>query len=198
MTRTIRLARPADALAIADIYAPYCKDSAITFETVPVPTAQMAERMQRLGEKYPWIVVDIDGQVAGYAYAGQHHERAAYRWATNVSVYVAEAHHRTGIGRALYESLFAILGLQGFTQAIGGITLPNDPSVGLHESLGFTLVGIYRNIGYKLGAWRDVGWWQRPLAHNGGEPSEPLLMRAVESLPAFPDALAGRKPRVGQ
>ena len=194
MSRTIRLALRTDAAAVAAIYAPFCTDSAITFETEALSAEQMAARMQVLGEKYPWIVMDIEGRIAGYAYAGQHHERAAYRWSTNVSVYVDQRDQRSGVGRSLYQALFAILRLQGFAQAIAGITLPNDPSVGLHTSLGFTLVGVYRNIGYKLGAWRDVGWWQRALVDHWTTPSELLPVRSVMNLPSFQEALAGNAP----
>ena len=174
MSRKIRLATTADAAAIARIYAPFCTNSAITFETEALSADQMAERLRKLGEKYPWLVMEVNGDVAGYAYAGPHHERAAYRWATNVSVYVDDQYRRSGIGRRLYESLFNVLRLQGFVQAIAGITLPNDPSVGLHESLGFKLVGVYRNIGHKMGSWRDVGWWQLTLVDQLNSPNRDL------------------------
>jgi L-amino acid N-acyltransferase YncA len=169
----IRLATPDDAASIADIYAPYCINSSITFEIEPVSAEAMAERMIKLGVKYPWLVADDNGTIAGYAYAGPHHERAAYRWSSNVSVYVDQAYQRRGIGRALYRSLFDFMRLQGFANAIAGITLPNPPSVALHESLGFKLVGVYRQIGYKLGVWGDVGWWQLVLQEQPPEPNEP-------------------------
>ena len=96
--------------------------------------------------------------------AGLQIDRIAYQWSTEVSVYVDPARHRGGLGRALYTALFRVLVLQGYANTYAGVTLPNAASVGLHEALGFKPVGVYRRIGWKLGAWRDVGWWQRELA----------------------------------
>jgi phosphinothricin acetyltransferase len=189
-TRTIRLAKTTDATAIASIYAPYCQHTAITFEVEPVSSADMAARIEELGARYPWVVMEQHDQLLGYAYAGPHHPRAAYRWAANVSVYVANGHHRTGVGRALYRSLFGLMWLQGFAQAVAGITLPNPASVALHEGLGFRQVGVYREIGHKLGAWRDVGWWQLPLGPLPDQPTEPLSTAQLVALPGFAAALA--------
>jgi len=117
--------------------------------------------------------LERDGRVVGYAYGSKHRDRAAYAWSVDVSVYVDAAHHRAGIGRALYSSLLALLRLQGFYAAHAGITLPNVASVGLHESFGFRLVGIYAKVGYKRSAWHDVGWWQLPLRERKGKPAPP-------------------------
>lgn len=188
--RNIRMATQADAAAIAAIYAPYCQHTAITFEVEPVSPADMAARINDLGTRYPWLVMEQHGQLLGYAYAGPHHPRAAYRWAANVSVYVTDGHHRTGVGRALYRSLFGLMWLQGYAQAVAGITLPNPASVALHEGLGFRQIGIYREIGHKLGAWRDVGWWQLPLGPLPDQPAEPLPTDQLVTLPGFAAALA--------
>ena len=190
MSRTIRLAAPADAAAIAAIYAPFCTNTSITFETVALSTEAMAERMRGLGKKYPWLVMEVDGVVAGYAYAAPYHERAAFLWSTVVSVYIDERHRRTGVGRDLYRSLFAVLRLQGFVHAIAGITLPNEPSVRLHEALGFKLIGIYPQVGFKLGDWRDVGWWQLPLADPlPSDPPEPQSIAKIVQCPEFSAAV---------
>jgi phosphinothricin acetyltransferase len=117
-------------------------------------------------------VAEDESELIGYAYATPHRERACYRWATDVTVYVAPHSQRHGVGRALYENLFGALAHQGFRIACAGITLPNQASVGLHESLGFQPVGVYRKIGWKLGAWRDVGWWQLELGSADGPPHE--------------------------
>jgi phosphinothricin acetyltransferase len=117
--------------------------------------------------------------VVGYAYASRHRVRAAYRWSVDVAVYIAPSHHRMGIGRAVYTSLFSILAAQGFFNAYAGVTLPNPASVGLHEAMGFTPVGVYRHVGYKLGAWHDVGWWQRPLREPRDAPELPLELATV-------------------
>jgi L-amino acid N-acyltransferase YncA len=191
----IRPATEADAAAMAAIYAPFCTETAITFETVALSSAAMAERLAQLGEKYPWLVADDGGTVAGYVYAGPHHERAAYRWAVNVSLYMHENYRRQGVGRTLYTALFDVLKLQGFAHAIAGITLPNPPSVALHEALGFKLVGVYPQVGFKLGAWRDVGWWQLPLRSSLPVPAEPLSMAEARQLPEFADCLVGAPSR---
>jgi phosphinothricin acetyltransferase len=169
----IRPARLEDASAIAEIYAPYVAQSPISLE-IAVPTAeQIAQRMAHLSPAYPWLVYEIGGGPVGYAYAGPHSERAGYRWSANATVYIAPGYHRRGIGRALYERLLAILRTQEFHAVFGGITLPNESSVGLHEACGFSLVGVYREVGFKLGRWWDVGWWGRSLEEAPVEPLPP-------------------------
>jgi phosphinothricin acetyltransferase len=169
---TIRVATAADAEAIAAIYAPYVLETAISFEEVPPSAAEMAARMAKALPTHPFLVLEEGGRIAGYAYAGPHNERAAYRWSANVSVYVAADAHRRGIGRALYERLIETLRRQGFHSLYGGITLPNAKSVGLHEAMGFTHVGIYREVGFKFGRWHDVGYWRLGLA-DGPPAAEP-------------------------
>jgi L-amino acid N-acyltransferase YncA len=166
----IRPATPEDAAACAAIYAPYVTDSVISFET-DAPTAE--EMADRIARAIAWFVLEDDGHVAGYAYAGPFHPRAAYRWSCEVSVYVERGRTRTGAGRLLYTALFERLAQRGFATAIAGMTLPNEASAGLHRALGFAPVGTYRRIGYKLGAWHDVAWMQRDLADTGDPPHEP-------------------------
>jgi len=162
-----------DAAACAAIYAPYVSDTVISLEEQPPTEHDLADRIRRTMQTHPWLVAQDEHQVVGYAYATRHRERASYRWAADVAVYVDPQHHRRGIGRALYETLFTRMTAQGLRVACAGITLPNDASVGLHESLGFRPVGVYKNIGYKHGAWRDVGWWQLDLAGADRPPTEP-------------------------
>ena len=123
----------------------------------------MAGRIADCGGSHGWLVAEVDGEVAGYAYGSVHRTRAAYASSCDVAVYVDPVHARRGIGRALYMALLPALAERGFHAAFAGIALPNAASIGLHESMGFTPVGIYREVGWKLGAWRDVGWWQRLL-----------------------------------
>jgi L-amino acid N-acyltransferase YncA len=130
----------------------------------------MGRRMAELSGTYPWLVAERAGELAGYAYAGAHRVRAAYRWAADVSVYVSPDRHRMGVGRELYEALFDRLREQGVRVVCAGVTLPNEASVGLHEELGFTPVGVYPRIGWKLGSWHDVGWWQLALLPQGSDP----------------------------
>jgi L-amino acid N-acyltransferase YncA len=170
----IRDADPArDAAACAAVYKPYVTDTVISFELTPPDAGEFAERIERITRTHPWLVAELDGDTIGFAYGSPHRERAAYRWAADVSVYLAARAQRRGIGRALYESLFELLEQQGFRTLCAGITLPNEASVALHEVLGFAPVGIYRNIGFKFGAWHDVGWWQRQLLPPVQTPPEP-------------------------
>ena len=164
-----------DAGACAAIYAPHVEAGATSFEERPPSAEEVAGRIKRVTMTHPWLVAERGGEVLAYAYACPHRERPAYRWAADVSVYVVDAQQRKGIGRSLYESLFERLRRQRYRIACAGITLPNEASVVLHERLGFVPVGVYRRIGWKAGAWRDVGWWQLDLAPEAGEdPSEPL------------------------
>ena len=181
----IRLATPADAARVAAVYRPGVEESAASFEEVAPEPEVMAQRIESTLATHPWIVAERAGRVTGYAYASPHHARAGYRWSVNVSVYVDAAHHRSGIGRALYTSLFAILRAQGFLNAYAGIAIPNEPSVGLHESMGFTPIGVYRGVGYKLGAWRDVGWWHLALAPLPAVPERPLPLPALLQRPEW-------------
>jgi phosphinothricin acetyltransferase len=190
MASIIRIAEPADASGILAIYAPYCDSSPVSFEVVAPTVDQMAERIARILAEFPWLVCEIDGQIAGYVYAARHRERAAYRWAVEVAVYVATSFHRRGVGRALYKSLMAILAEQNYFKAYAGITLPNPSSVGLHEAVGFTQVGYYPGVGYKLGRWLDVGWWQRALRPEVESPPEPRPFAAIRDSDPVKKALA--------
>jgi L-amino acid N-acyltransferase YncA len=164
-----------DAAACAAIYAPHVEGSPVSFEERAPDPAELAARIRRVSATHPWLVAELDGEVVGYAYACPHQERPAYRWAADVSVYVAAERTGRGIGRRLYTELFERLRRQRFRLACAGITLPNAASVALHESLGFAPVGVSSGIGWKQGAWRDVGWWQLELAPAGeGPPPEPL------------------------
>lgn len=170
----IRRAVADDAGAIAAIYAPYVRDSVVSFETVAPDEAEMRARIAGLGDLYPWLVgCGEDGSMLGYAYGSAFRTRPAYRFAVETTVYVAEGAHRRGFGTTLYTKLLALLEAQGFTQAIGAITIPNAASIRLHESLGFVRAGTYESVGFKLGEWRSVGLWQRPLAAMATPPDEP-------------------------
>ena len=168
-----RLATPADAAAIASVYAPYVTDSFVSFETEPPDEAEMRRRIKGGGSLHPWVVAEADGLIAGYASASPFRPRAAYRYVVETSVYLGPAHIGRGRGLPLYARLLALLERQGFAHAIGAISLPNEGSVRLHEALGFTRAGVYRQVGWKCGRWVDVGLWQRPLAAATVPPTEP-------------------------
>jgi L-amino acid N-acyltransferase YncA len=188
--RTIRIADRADGRGLAEIYAPIVAASPISFEMEP-PTAHEMEDRIAAGLKFaPWLVCVEAERVDGYAYASLHRERAAYRWCVDVSVYVRDGCRRTGIGRSLYQSLLTLLRLQGFYAAHAGITLPNESSVRLHESLGFRPVAVYPRVGFKGGAWYDVGWWQLALRDRIGEPEPTWSMEALRLSPRWQEAMA--------
>jgi phosphinothricin acetyltransferase len=173
---TIRPADPErDAAACAAIYAPSVESTPISFELEPPDAPEFGVRIARYSATHQFLVAEEDGEVVGYAYACRWAERPAYRWSVETSVYVDSDHQGTGIGRALYTELFARLRVQGFRIAVAGVTLPNPASIGLHESMGFEPIGALRDIGWKAGAWRDVGYWQLYLQRPGEEPpGEPL------------------------
>ncbi|MEM6930338.1 MAG: N-acetyltransferase family protein, partial [Myxococcota bacterium] len=139
----------------------------------------------------PWQVLHDQGVVEAYAYASPHRAREAYQWSVEVSAYVAATARRRGHARRLYTVLFDLLALQGFAMAFAGITLPNDASVGLHESLGFEPVGVYPSVGFKHGSWHDVGWWSRPLRRLPASPQPPRRLDEVRRDPRFDSLLAG-------
>jgi L-amino acid N-acyltransferase YncA len=170
----IRTARGGDAGAFAEIYAPIVRDTFISFETEPPDAEEMARRIAGTLPTHPWLTAERDGEVLGYAYAGAHRARAAYRWSADVTVYLAASARRAGVGRALYGELISILKRQRLRSAFAGIALPNDASVGLHEAMGFEPLGVYRDVGFKLGGWRDVGWWRLTLDATTAPPDEPI------------------------
>jgi phosphinothricin acetyltransferase len=179
MAALIRLAREQDAAAIAAIYAPFCESTIVSFETTAPAADEMARRIRSVTERWPWLVLEETGQIAGYAYASRHRDRAAYDWSVDAAVYIDPRYHRRGVGRALYTTLFRILQLQGYFKAYAGVALPNPASVGLHEAVGFDLVGVYRGVGYKYGSWHDVQWYQMALAPEQPNPAPPRHIAEV-------------------
>jgi len=180
----LRVAKPADAPAIADIYGHYVRNTVISFELEPPDAATMRARMDDVLGGHPWLVAEQAGEVVGYAYAGGHRPkaRAAYAWSVDSTIYLRDGLQRRGLGRALYGALLEVLRRQGFCRAYGGIALPNAASVGLHEAMGFSPIGVYRGVGYKLGAWRDVGWWGLDLAPLPPEPAPPAPFDAEAAM----------------
>jgi len=190
MTATIRLATEADAEGIVAIYAPIVRETAISFEVEAPDVNAMRRRITETLAHLPWLVCERRGEVLGYAYASTHRTRAAYQWSVDVSVYVHARIRRSGVGKALYTSLLRFLDLQGFYNVYAGITLPNPASVRLHESLEFQPVGVYRAVGYKLGAWHDVGWWHLALRPHAVPPGPPVDFGQIQDAPESHTALA--------
>lgn len=190
MTAYIRLATTDDATQIQAIYAPIVRDTFISFEEIIPTIDDIAGRINKTLQQYPWLICEIDGQVAGYAYGSSFRSRAAYQWTTEVTAYIHKDFQRRGIGRALYTSLFAILKEQGYCNVVSVIALPNDASVGLHESMGFETIGIFKNMGYKLEDWHDTGWWQLELRPMPTHPTPPVPIQQLSSNPDFDTWLA--------
>ena len=171
---TVRPAGRADAGSVAAVYAHYVRHSWATFEEQPPTVTEMARRIDS-EPRLPWLVAERDGTVVGFAYAGVHRPRAAYRWTVETSVYLGEDERGRGTGRTLYLPLLQHLRDLGYVVAMACIAAPNPASVALHESLGFSDVGLVPRVGHKLGAWRDLGWWSLALtAQDEGQPPEPL------------------------
>ena len=177
----IRLATPEDASGILDIYAPYILNTSFTFETEVPSLEEFGERIKTYLNYWPWLVCEMEGNIAGYAYATRYRDRTAYQWSVECSVYVQDDHHRSGIGRVLYRSLFSILKAQGFTKVYAVINLPNTQSVTFHETMGFKYFATYEKVGYKLGKWKDVGWWQLQLNEYADEPPTPIKFSALDN-----------------
>lgn len=160
----IRDAIADDARAIADIYNPFIADTTISFEEQLVTHAEMARRIADVREAgLPWLVIELDGAVLGYAYATKWRVRHAYRFSVESTVYLAPRAAGQGVGTLLYTALLERLRDAGCHLVIGGIALPNAASVALHEKLGFEKVAHFREVGFKFDRWLDVGYWQKTL-----------------------------------
>jgi phosphinothricin acetyltransferase len=167
----VRLARPGDGAACAAIYGPFVEDTSISFELTPPTADEMASRIAKTTARTPWLVVEVDGIVRGYAYGTRHRDRAAYDWTVESTVYVDRAFAGRGIGRAAMTALLEVLRLQGFHLVVAGITQPNPASTGLHTSLGFERIGEFREIGWKEERWHGVEWYGLELGPGDRAPA---------------------------
>lgn len=192
----IRLAKESDSEQILRIYAPFCsEDSAVSFEIVAPSIAEMKARVRGTLEKLPWLVYEDGDHIMGYAYAGPHKARAAYRWSVDTSIFVSQEARRKGVARTLYNALFSILRLQGYVNAFAGITQPNPGSIGLHEAMGFTKNALYEHVGFKCGAWHDVAFYSLALTPLPAHPAEPTNINMLLETPEFNKLLASSTDR---
>jgi phosphinothricin acetyltransferase len=166
----VRLAVTQDAGEILEIYAPSILTASISFETELPSIEEMQKRIETILQKYPWIVCEVDGKMAGYVYASKYRDREAYQWSCECTAYIHEQFKGKGIGKALYQLLFQLLKLQGFRTVYAVITLPNDASVGIHEKCGFEKFAEYENVGYKFNNWHTVGWWKLQINYDLNPP----------------------------
>lgn len=183
----IRLANPSDASSILDIYAPFIENTSYTFETETPTVNEFAERISSYLQYWPWLVCEVDGKIAGYAYGSKYRERTGYQWCAECSVYIHGDYHKMGMANALYTALIEILKRQGYRNLYAVINTPNDRSVSFHEKMGFTFFAMYEKVGYKLGKWKNVGWWQLQLNEYNDEPEPPIKFSELNKdfLPAL-------------
>ena len=185
----LRLATRADVPAIRAIYAHYVEHTTFTFETEVLTEDAFWQRILQYSEAGPWLIAEIDGAIAGYAYASMHRSRPAYGWTREMSVYVSQQFQRKGIAHALYAAIVSILRLQGIQNVLAGIVQPNPASEAFHSQFGFKPVGVYHRIGFKLGAFQDVGWWELFIGDVDKAPEPVRSLNEIVGTEAFEKAL---------
>lgn len=176
----LRMAEPADAAELREIYAPYVEGTVISFELETPSVPEFESRVRKVLARFPYLAAQAGGRIVGYAYAHEHMERAAYQWNAGLSVYLRAGHTGRGLGTRLYQALMDILTLQNIHNVYGGLTRPNPASEGLHRRLGFTELGVYRRTGYKFGQWHDVVWYEKALRLHRPDPRPPLPVGEVD------------------
>lgn len=177
---TYRLCELKDAQSVSEIIGPYILHTPVTFEMTLPSVVDFEERIRTNGAFFPWIVVEHDAEVVGFAYAVKHRVRQAYQWSVELSVYVKEAYRSKGLAKDLYDRLTALLKEQGIYNAYAGITLPNEASIKFHKKMGFEDVGVYKEIGWKLDKWHDVLWMGKTLQEKLNEPSHPISINELD------------------
>ena len=179
----IRSVRPEDAKQILDIYAPIIENSHWSFELEVPSEKAFRERINNISSAFPYLIIEQEGRVVGYAYATRLRERAAYIPSVETSIYLHPDVHGKGLGRSLYGTLIKVLELAGYSQFYAGASLPNAVSAAFHERVGFKPVGIWPKVGYKFGQWWDVGWWHRERI----DPiTDPMIVMPIEELRSDP------------
>jgi len=190
MKPIIRLAEEQDVPGILEIYSPFILYTAVTFEETVPEEGSFWERIQLIMSELPFLVCEIDGRIAGYAYASGYRSRASYRWTKEVSVYVHPDFHRKRVALALYTSLNEMVRYQGVADLLAIITLPNESSVSFHEYMGYRKCGEFSKVGYKLNQWQNVGWFELFLQDENAAPKERIIpLDEIIGLPVFRKAI---------
>jgi phosphinothricin acetyltransferase len=190
MNATIRLAERKDVPGILEIYSPFILNTAVTFEETVPDEESFWKRMQEIMIELPILVCEIDGKITGYAYASGYRSRASYRWTKEVSVYIHPGFHRRKIADALYTSLHELVRYQGISNLLAIITMPNESSVAFHEYFGYRKCAEFSKVGYKLGAWQNVGWFELFIQDEKQSPKDPVLhLDEIKGLPVFQEAI---------
>lgn len=185
INKKIRLATENDSESLLTIYGEYIRNTAVTFETDIPSVVEFSNRIRNVLESTPWLVCEINGENVGYAYASKHRERAAYQWSVDVTVYINPQFHRKYIATALYTALIELLKIQGYYSTYAGVSLPNVNSEGFHESFGFKPVGVFHNVGYKFGEWRDVKWFELRILGYFANPEVPITINKIKDTEDF-------------
>jgi phosphinothricin acetyltransferase len=190
MNAIIRLAEKRDVPGILEIYSPFILETSVTFEEIVPDEDSFWERIQGIMAELPYLVCEIDGRIAGYAYASGYRSRASYRWSKEVSVYIHPDFQRKKVAHALYTSLNEMVRYQGIADLLAIITMPNKPSVAFHEQFGYRKCGEFQKVGYKLGQWQNVGWFELFLQDESQAPKDPVLtLNEITGLPIFQEAI---------
>jgi len=190
MAATIRLAEKHDVPGILEIYAPFILETSVTFEETIPDEELFWERIQGIMTELPFLVCEIDGKIAGYAYASGYRSRASYRWTKEVSVYIHPDFHRKKIAHALYTSLNEMVRYQGIADLLAIITMPNEPSVAFHEQFGYRKCAEFSKVGYKMDQWQNVGWFELFLQDETQPPKDRILtLNEIIDLPVFQEAI---------
>lgn len=192
----IRLADEKDCQDMLDIYAPFVKDTTVSFEYEVPSYDEFKNRIVEIQAKYPWIVCEIDNEIVGYAYASPFNKRSAYEWSVDYSIYVSPVKHGMGIGTALYTCLTDILRLQGFYNAFAGITSSNNKSENFHKSFGFKPVGTYHDAGYKFNNWHDVQWFEYKISEKQNPPRKIRNIHEIKFTHEFCEILIKAKKQI--
>jgi len=190
MNAIIRLAEKRDVPGILEIYSPFVLNTSVTFEEIVPDEDSFWERIQGIMTELPYLVCEINGRIAGYAYASGYRSRASYRWSKEVSVYIHPDYQRKRVAHALYTSLNEMVRYQGIADLLAIITMPNEPSVAFHEQFGYRKCGEFSKVGFKLGQWQNVGWFELFLQDESQAPKNPILtLNEISGLPIFQEAI---------
>lgn len=190
MNPIIRLAEERDVKGILEIYTPFVLDTTVTFEETVPDEVSFWQRMQDIMKDLPFLVCEIDGRIAGYAYASGYRSRASYRWTREVSVYIHPDFYRRKVGHALYTTLNEMVRYQGVANLLAIITMPNESSVAFHEHVGYKKCAEFSNVGYKMNQWLNVGWFELFLQDESLAPKERILpLNEITNLPIFEEAI---------
>ena len=184
-TYEIRLINTGDIAGALAVYTPFVLNTAITFEYYVPTLDEFTTKVETITNGYPWLVYLHNGKVKGYAYGSIHRSKTAYQWSPESTIYLSSEAQGNGIGRILYETLFSLMRLQGYINVFAGVSLPNEQSESFQKSLGFEEIGVFKNIGYKLGKWHDTRWFQLHLAGHFDEPGQLKTITEIENEPAF-------------